>query len=118
MTNDFLFIIQWWSIFFVLGLLFLPISLLLFSSFFDKGYIFSKILGIAVISYTVFVLGTIKLFLFTLSTIYITLGIFLILNFFILKKINSSKKNVPKPWKIFFIEEVLFFVTLALWSYI
>ncbi|MBU3935105.1 hypothetical protein KJ909_00340, partial [Patescibacteria group bacterium] len=60
MLADLKFIIAWWLSYLVLGLLFLPLVFHLFSKFWDKGYIFSKIISTALLTYVVFVLGFLK----------------------------------------------------------
>ena len=70
MPSDLLSVLQWWATIFVVGIIFIPITNLLFSSFFDKGYIFAKIIGIAVISYVVFVLGFLKILPFETQNIF------------------------------------------------
>ncbi|MBI2431032.1 MAG: hypothetical protein HYV39_03395 [Candidatus Levybacteria bacterium] len=112
MINDLLFIIQWWVVFFFIGIIFLPLTTLLFSSFIDRGYIFSKILGTAFVSYTVFVFGTLKIFPFTLSTIFFISILFIAINIRFLKKYPKS------TIRIFLFEEFLFLATLIFWSFI
>jgi len=58
--SDITFTLQWWLVFFVIGLIFLPLTTKIFSNFFDKGYIFARILGMALLNYVVFVLGILK----------------------------------------------------------
>ncbi len=121
MTSDFLFILQWWILFFIIGIIFLPTTENIFPRFFDKGYIFAKIIGIAIISYTVFLLGTIKILPFTELSIFLTIAIFSCINILLFKKTLRSEKNVPKlftNWKIFLFEEIIFFAGLTFWSYI
>ncbi|QQG40860.1 MAG: hypothetical protein HYV37_00870 [Candidatus Levyibacteriota bacterium] len=110
--SDFYFVIQWWFVFFLIGIIFLPITTLIFSNFFDKGYIFSKILGMAFVSYAVFVLGTLKILPFTFSTIFLIASLFVAINTFILKK------NTKSTIRIFLFEELLFFAGIVFWSYI
>src|SRR3989344_4774958 len=117
---DIIFVLQWWLVFFVIGIIFLPLTIRIFSNFFDKGYIFSKILGIALISYTVFLLGILKIAPFTEVTIFIIILVYLILNILISKYLNFSKLIIYLKgiWKIILFEEFLFLATLFFWSYI
>ena len=124
---------------FAIGIVFLPLTTRIFSNFFDKGYIFSKIIGIALISYVVFVLGILKILPFTEITILIVILAFLILNILIFKypQKNTSEEPIQSPrrwpasqrgepngllrggaWKIFLLEEIIFLSTLLFWSYI
>ncbi len=118
--SDFLYIFQWWITLFIIGIIFLPLTSLIFHSFFDKGYIFAKVIGIAVISYLVFVLGILKMAPFTEATIFLVSGIFLFINIFILVKVPPlQRRNLLKSsWKMFIFEEVLFSAILLVWSFI
>ena len=139
MYSDLTFILQWWFVLFLLGVFTLPITISIFSGFFDRGYVFSKILGIAFVSYIVFLLGTLKILPFTQTTILLVLIIFLGINIFILKRqgLNvyssseerSDESRSSRPFghaqagqartiKIFLFEEILFLSALAFWSYI
>ncbi len=117
--HDLLFIAQWWFVLFFIGIIFLPITTRLFSSFFDKGYIFSKIIAISIVSYTVFLCGTIKILPFTQPTIFIILGIFVCINLFVFSKVRPLlRSHLITSWKIFLFEEVLFLGGIVFWAYI
>jgi len=109
-------IFQWWFTIFIIGVIFLPFTTRFFSNFFDKGYIFSKILGIAVISYVVFILGLSHIAPFNIITIISATVIFLTLNFVFLRK--SLIKIFKKNWYFFLLEEIIFFFTLLFWSFV
>lgn len=115
MANDFLFILRWWFLFLLIGLTFLPITSKIFSGFLDKGYVFSKILGLLFISYVVFILGTLHILKFTEINIIIVWAIIALPQFFLVRKQKIlDKQNL----KFILIEEILFFLSLLLWSYI
>lgn len=107
---------QWWIYLFVIGIIFFPLTRRVFSGFFDKGYLFSKIIGAVVISYIVFVLGVTHIAPFTQVTIY---GVALILAIGItIFLIKTQKKSKPQKSSIIIliIEEVLFLTGLIFWS--
>jgi uncharacterized membrane protein len=115
--NDFLCVLRWWMMFFVIGLAFLPLAKSLFSSFLDKGYAFSKILGTIIVSYLVFILGVAKVAPFTPLTIYVIFSICILV-----VVVSAIRK---RSWifdlhtvKLFLLEEILFFICLLVWSYI
>ncbi|MCL5746857.1 MAG: DUF2298 domain-containing protein [Patescibacteria group bacterium] len=118
--NDLLIVARWELILFVIGILFLPLTFKLFPIFFDKGYIFAKILGIAIISYVIFVLGITHLLPFTGTTIFLVVGFFAVINTLILKKYWKSIIGQCNNWTIIvsFFEELLFFLVLLFWSYV
>ena len=59
---------KWWGTFFIIGVAFLPLTFSIFKNFFDRGYVFSKILGIGVVSYTIFILGLLHIAPFSFLT--------------------------------------------------
>ena len=68
-NNDLFFVFSWWSLIFILGLFFLPLTFLLFKNFFDKGYIFSKLIAILSVSYISWLLSSLKILPFNQVTI-------------------------------------------------
>ncbi|MDO8657543.1 MAG: DUF2298 domain-containing protein, partial [Candidatus Levybacteria bacterium] len=115
---DLVSIIQWWLTIFLIGIVFVPLASIIFSNFFDKGYIFAKIIGTALISYVIFVLGFLKIFTFEIQNIFIIVGIFLLLNFFIKKKFSISNMKIRSLLPIFIIEECIFLGILLFWSFV
>lgn len=114
-TPDIIFIFKWWLVFLLIGLTFLPLTSRIFSSFLDKGYIFSKIIGLLLISYLVFILGTFHILKFTEISILIAWAALAIPGFLLFKR----KKTINKSdIKILVIEEFLFLGCLLLWSFI
>lgn len=115
--QDLLYVFRWWAVFFVSGILFLPLASTIFSKFLDKGYGFSKILGVLIVSYLVFILGVFKVTPFT------NYSIFLILLLTAIPILAWKGKNYKSLFKsklllLFLIEECIFFFCLFSWSYI
>lgn len=112
----------WWFVIFIIGLLFLPLSSYVFSKFQDKGYIFSKILGISLVSYTVFLLGTLRLLKFSFLNSYVViLGYLLLFGVFAFYKrslLHDFTLLVKTKWKIFLVEEIIFILSLSFWAII
>ena len=105
----------WWFLLFFIGLIFLPFTSRLFLRFIDCGYIFSKIIGMALISYLIFILGLGHILSFSRLNSFLVLLIFGLLNVFILIK-QKNKKETFKKWRWFFFEEILFLIGLIFWS--
>jgi len=114
MLSDLLNTFQWWATIFFIGTVFIPITNLIFPNFFDKGYIFAKIIGIALISYTVFILGFFKILPFETQNIFLVAAVFFLINFFINKKnwISNSRSILH----IIILEEFIFILILIFWS--
>lgn len=117
-SSDITAVLQWWLVIFVIGTGFLPLTLLIFSRFWDKGYIFSKTLGIAITSYAVFLSGILRILPFSQSTAgIIFLLVVAVSNYFLPLKwrVIYLLKN---HFRIFIFEEILFLAALFAWSYI
>ena len=117
LLSDFYSVLQWWLTIFILGLGFLPLTFFLFKKFFDKGYIFSKLLGLAITGYVVMLSGMLHLTSFTTLNIY---GIFLLLT--LVLYVYFRKENIlltlKHTWHILLFEELLFLLALLFWAYI
>jgi len=138
MTHDILVIFYWWLILLGIGLVFLPLTFRVFGGFWDRGYAFGKILGILLISYTIWLLGSLKILPFFRETILLIIILFLSLNSWLATRkhgtsLRSAQKHrkfrvsapsvsprslVGYPWKIIVFEELLFFICLAFWGII
>lgn len=119
MLADLNFIIHWWFLIFLLSLSTLPITLFLFKKFWDKGYIFSKIISIVFLSYLIFIAGVFKLLTFTNLNLLIILLIILFLNILFIKHKNNFsnfKKIIKENYKIFIFQEFIFLAVLITWS--
>ncbi|MGB9637213.1 MAG: DUF2298 domain-containing protein [Microgenomates group bacterium] len=123
MLADFGYIFIWWLVIFAFGLIFFPLTRKIFSNFFDQGYLFSKVIGLAVSSYLVWFLASLKILPFYKETIWLVLILGLIFNLIILRKKTLSAVSRPtitnrQSLITFLFEELMFFITLAFWSYI
>ncbi|HUD44682.1 MAG TPA: DUF2298 domain-containing protein [Patescibacteria group bacterium] len=123
--SDFLSVLQWWALLFVIGLVFISFTSRFFSHFADKGYAFSKMLGISIISYTIFVIGILHIAPFTQLEAWLIVFLWLVINHVRLKFnpwrliINTSVIKLLKQNKrIFVFEEILLFLGLFFWSYV
>lgn len=125
-SADIIFVFYWWLTLFIIGVSFLPLTFNIFKEFSDKGYIFSKILGISILTYAVFLLGTFHILPFSKETGFLLITSFFLLNYFLFlkRKINEKKpfsiKNIfsflfLKKWKLFLFEEILFIIALIFW---
>lgn len=115
-TRDLFFVIEWWFYLLLIGLIFYPITKLIFINFFDRGYIFSKTIGIALISYFIYIFSTLHILRFERVNIAFILIIVIFTNLVLYK--NRTIKLEKKDVKIVFFEELLFLVSLLFWSYI
>jgi uncharacterized membrane protein len=117
-SSDLISILQWWITIFAVGIIFIPITNLIFPKFFDKGYVFAKMIGLSFTSYCVFILGFLKILPFQTQNIFLIVGLFLLLNLFIKKKYPDSDFKFKSLLPIFILEEFLFLAVLLFWSFI
>lgn len=112
---DLFYILKWWLVIFLVGVTFLPITSRIFSSFIDRGYLFSKIIGLCIVSYAIYVLSSAHILKFIFPNIVFVWVLFTAIQLFLLRK---SKLNLRSNLKILTTEELIFFLTLTLWAYI
>src|SRR6185503_9846736 len=96
--SDILATTYWWLTLFILGLGFLPLTFLVFKNFFDKGYIFSKILALTITSYVIFTLSLFHIVPFSTigsSSIFVIITIVL---FFVLRRKQDFKTMLRESW--------------------
>lgn len=117
--SDIFYILRWFFVFLVIGSAFLPLTFSIFSNFKDKGYIFSKIISLTIISYIIFVLATFHVLNFSNYSIILILLICFFINyyFFKIKKINILS-IIRGNIKIFLLEELIFFLCLFFWAFV
>lgn len=110
----------WWLLAFLMGMLAMPVTGMLFAGFEDKGWMFSKVLAVAVTGFLTWFLVVIKLLKFTTGTCIAVsaacAALCWILYHFQMKKgidcIPTGKGN------LIYWEEILFFVFFLMWTYL
>lgn len=80
MATFFGYILLWWFYSLIIGIITYPISFLLFKKSYEKGFMFTKIIGLFLISYLSWLFGFIY---FSTGTIYLVIFIILIFSIFI-----------------------------------
>lgn len=83
--------LQWWVTIVYLGIIFMPLSSLVFQNFHDKGYLFSKTVGIAVTGYIMWLLSSIHLLKFNTISCIISVIIGLGINCLVIWLGNRNK---------------------------
>ncbi len=82
------YIFKWWAFSVLIGIIAYPITFVLFKKSYDKGYFFSKIVGIFLISYFSWLIGFLK---FSTGTIWLVILLLLILSSYLFVK---NKKEI------------------------
>jgi uncharacterized membrane protein len=109
----------WYLMLFSLGMIFIPLTKKIFGRVFvDIGYPFAKIIAIILLSYTVFLLGSIKLLAFTqLNVIMVVIGFFAV-NYLVLVKSKKTVVSNRGLLKLIIFQEILFLLALFFWVYV
>jgi YYY domain-containing protein len=140
MGTDLSVVVQWWGALFLIGAAAYPLTKTLFSSWYDKGYLLTKAVGLVACSLIVWFLASVHLLPFsTMSILLAAIGVFIV--GFILHQIScvGEKKTeglrIRKQragtyqisfgrfaighiaWTIAF-EELLFFGALLFWAWV
>lgn len=111
-------VITWWSILFLFGAGFLPITFKLFSPFFDKGYIFSKLIGLLIVGYLVFILGAFHIAPFTTPLIIIVGILLAVASYIFMPNRAKTVSTIKTSWLTFALEELMFATMLFTWAYV
>ena len=105
----------WYVMLLIIGVIFFPTAQVLFPIFYDKGYAFSKALGIVFISYITYILGTAHILPFTLPTLGIILLGAMVFNYLVAA---WPKRKDYMPTGMIIFEEMLFAIAFFTWAYI
>jgi YYY domain-containing protein len=102
----------WWLVLTLLGLLTYPLAFAAFRGLADRGYIFSKTLGILLLAYFAWILASLHLVAFShLSTIIVVVVLLLLAIVLFLWQQRAISKFLRQRWRLLLIEEGIF--TLA-----
>ena len=116
MGNDIFYILKWWIYLLGIGLLFYPFTGVIFKRFFDRGYIFSKAIGLAAISYASLVLGVVHILPFSRLSLFAIILLPVVVNLYFIRK-RKYKVNTSDVVRIVLLE-TLFLGCILFWSYI
>lgn len=112
--------LSWWLVILVMGSAFMPVTGMLFSGFRDQGWLFSKVIAIAICGYGIWLFVTLGILEFTSTTCIVIILLCIGGNFglaFWQRKKGCHAFPVNEGNLIFW-EEVLLFVLFLLWTYV
>ena len=91
--------IKWWMTILILGIIFLPLTNKVFSKFHDRGYLFSKTLGIAITGYIMWFFASFRIMKFARSSCIMAVIVGILINGLILvahrRKLKDKSKIFP-----------------------
>ena len=108
-------IAKWWALLLMIGLISFPISYFLFRKSYDKGYMFSKIIGLFIISYLAWLIGFIH---FSTVTIWVVIAAVTGLSAFILVKLKEEIMDfIKRKCGLILVTELFFFFVFMLYAH-
>ena len=113
--SDFWIVMRWWGALFLIGAAAFPLASRLFSGWYDRGYLFSKAVGLSTVTWIVFVLGMAHIAPFTAPTIWVSIGVVFVVGVFLHKSLKSP--TLLKGGALL-AEEFFFLAALLFWSWI
>ncbi len=112
------YVLWWYGILLLLGLIFFPVTKLLFHNFFDFGYPFAKTIAIIVVTYTTFILGVLHIVPFSQTSLVVLLLLFALLNYVLWKKDKSNLIITKSVLRMIIFQELLFFMSLLFLAFV
>lgn len=106
--------LKWWLMVLILGLGYYPLGAVLFSSLRDRGYIFSKVLGIGLAGFLTWVLVVCGAAKFTSGAVIAVTAVSMALCWILYKK-KAEKKTLDLD--LVLGEELIFLAFFLLWTY-
>ncbi|MCL6591606.1 MAG: hypothetical protein K6U80_16850 [Firmicutes bacterium] len=118
--KDLLMVLTWWGALLLIGLIFMPVTARLFSRFFDKGYLFSRILGMAFLTFGLWMFSSLKLIPFSQWAVYGSLLVAVALIWFVFKGWGQAKAllQAKNLGQIVIYEEALFLLGLIFFAFV
>ncbi len=102
--------LYWYFILLSIGIIFTPLTRRFFSQFADQGYPFAKTIGILLMSYVLYLLGTLHILPFTQGALILIAVVFLTINIF--SFIHSPPPREKRFSFMIIFEELLFLAAL------
>jgi YYY domain-containing protein len=118
MLADLSIIFQWWGTLFLVGAAAYPLTRRLFRNWFDSGYLFAKAVGLATVTYIVYLLGVLHIAPFVQVTVWGAMGAIFILGVLVNRKDKKDTEDTKKKILLMVAEEVFFFSALLFWSWV
>lgn len=109
----------WWMLLGLLGMIFMPVTGRIFSRFQDKGWMFSKVLAVAVCGYLTWLLVSLKILKFTSPVcIAVTVACAVVCVILFFREEKKGIRVYPQGQAEFiFWEEVGFYLLFLMWTY-
>lgn len=113
---DYVYVFKFWISLLVVGIIFFPLASIVFKKFHDNGWIFSKVLGVAISGWLIWIISYMKILKFTMWNCYIILFLLAIASVILYKK--KPVKITKYKIKNILVTEIAFVILLFGWTYI
>ncbi|HKG55201.1 MAG TPA: DUF2298 domain-containing protein, partial [Anaerolineales bacterium] len=109
-------VLAWFLILELIGLIALPLTFIVFKPFSDRGYSFSKAIGLLVVAWGAWLIASVRLAPFTWWTILAVLALLALSSTLLIgqQKWNELLSFLRARWQLILLEEVLFWLFFAL----
>ncbi len=110
----------WWLILWILGCAFMPLTGILFAGFKDRGWLFSKVIAVAVSGYGVWLLVTLGILRFTSVTCIGVAFLCVLGNLGLSVWLDKKERDVlpVDAGDLIFWEEIILYLAFLLWTYV
>lgn len=116
MSSDIFLIFQWWISLFFFGAAAIPLTRRWFGKYWDQGYLFTKAIGLATVSYVSWLLASIKAVPFGQAGLLVSIAIVAVVGWVVTyRQQRPVTKRMALRWIIL---EIFFLLMLVVWSYI
>lgn len=121
LKNEFLHVLVWWVALLFIGLMYYPLSNMIFSSFTDRGFILSKAIGLAASSYLLWIMSFLKVLPISwLACFGVAAVPGVLLYIYALSSRQRTKALLPDSDALqwIFTGESIFLFSLCFWTYL
>lgn len=120
--NDFELVIRFWVTIFLLGVSVLPVTIYLFKEFKNAGYLFSKIIGLTLCSYFLWLFSSLHILKFHTATCILSIVTVAVLSYLPIvtkkKNLNSIYNQIKEKWFYILLSEIAFLFLFILFIYL
>jgi len=114
---------RWWTVVMVVGVLATPLTLLVLKRLPDRGYAFVKLVGLLVVGYVFWLLGSLGFLDNNLGGILVALMVLGGLSFWSYRRLKAEDTNgqpvipwIKENWRYVLIAELVFALVFAVWT--
>ena len=123
--SDFFAAFRWWAVIMVIGVIATPFTYYVLGRLPDRGYAFTKLIGLLIVSYLFWFLGSVGFIDNSLGGIFLALGIMIGLSIWsFYRQRSESEENqsvlswLREHWRYVLVAELVFAIIFALWSWV